>query len=677
MTRTSGQLETTGTGLDFEEESSYMVTVQVADDSNFADDDNAEITVTITVTDVNEAPMFPDTTAGVYVYEGDKGQMVFDSNGVLKATDPDEDTLTYALSGAHAGSFTINGSSGQLTTDATLAAAANISVTVTATDRSGLSDTQANVSITVRPVTDDEVDPMFPVTEIGERTIAENAAIDADVGDAVAVTKGDDADVLRYSIPTTGDAASFTIDTINNGDGQLKTKVMLDYETKSSYTVVVTVSDGKQSANKTFTITVTDVAEAPEFPEDEDGEREVAENAAIGALVDAPVRAMDSDGDTLEYTLGGTDVASFEIVPTTGQLKTLVELDRETAPSYTVEVTASDGTSTDATIAVTITVTDANDAPVFADAVVRIGVPEDTEPGTAVSEDTPVAEVSDPDDDDLTYSIPSSGDATSFEIDRTTGQLKLTAALDYEGPSPKRAYTFDLTVSDGKGGTDTVSIAITVMGVDEPPMFATETTIRMVAEKLVDPDDDDAIVVPPAGTPVGDPVTATDPDSGDTVTYQLGGTDAASFAIDTSGQLKTRTGLDLTLDRETKDEYTVTVTAADDDDFTDDDNAEITVTIRVTDVNEAPVFPETEDGARSIPENTRAGRPIGLPLVAEDPEMSRLTYALAEGEDEDPASFTISSSGQLRTLAALDFEDKASYTVTVTATDGGDETGRD
>ena len=37
----------------------------------------------------------------------------------------------------------------------------------------------------------------------------------------------------------------------------------------------------------------------------------------------------------------------------------------------------------------------------------------------------------------------------------------------------------------------------------------------------------------------GNPVTATDPDSGPTVTYSLSGTDAASFAIvESSGQLK-------------------------------------------------------------------------------------------------------------------------------------------
>ena len=44
-------------------------------------------------------------------------------------------------------------------------------------------------------------------------------------------------------------------------------------------------------------------------------------------------------------------------------------------------------------------------------------------------------------------------------------------------------------------------------------------------------------------TNIGQPVTATDPDTGDTLTYTLKGTDAARFDIvSTSGQLRTKVG---------------------------------------------------------------------------------------------------------------------------------------
>ena len=47
---------------------------------------------------------------------------------------------------------------------------------------------------------------------------------------------------------------------------------------------------------------------------------------------------MDTDGDTLTYTLGGTDAADFAIVSTSGQIQTKSALDYETDSSYTVTV---------------------------------------------------------------------------------------------------------------------------------------------------------------------------------------------------------------------------------------------------------------------------------------------------------------------------------------------------
>ena len=95
---------------------------------------------------------------------------------------------------------------------------------------------------------------------------------------------------------------------------------------------------------------------APEFAAATDT-REVAANTAAGENIGAPVAATDADNDTLIYTLGGADMASFDIEGATGQLMTKAALDFRTKASYTVEVTASDGTDSD-TITVTITVTD-------------------------------------------------------------------------------------------------------------------------------------------------------------------------------------------------------------------------------------------------------------------------------------------------------------------------------
>ena len=165
----------------------------------------------------------------------------------------------------------------------------------------------------------------------------------------------------------------------------------------------------------------------------------------------------------------------------------------------------------------------------------------------------------------------------------------------------------------------------------------------------------------PAGRNIGSPVTATDLDE-DILTYTLSGADAASFGIvSTTGQLQTRDPLDY----EQKNAYAVTVTVSDGSAIDT-----ISVAINVTDVaeNNPPVFTEGESTERSIAENTPAGRNIGSPVTATDLDEDTLTYSLA---GVDAASFGIvSTTGQLRTRAPLDYEQKNTYSVAVNVSDG-------
>ena len=105
------------------------------------------------------------------------------------------------------------------------------------------------------------------------------------------------------------------------------------------------------------------------------------------------------------------------------------------------------------------------------------------------------------------------------------------------------------------------------------PVFNPSTLTRSIDENTA------------AGQNVGAAVTATDGD-GDTLSYALGGTDAASFDIvSASGQIRTKTGV--TYDHETKDSYALTVTASDPNGGT----AVATVTVNVADVDEPPSAP--------------------------------------------------------------------------------------
>ena len=86
--------------------------------------------------------------------------------------------------------------------------------------------------------------------------------------------------------------------------------------------------------------------------------RAIAEDAALGANIGEPVVATDPDEDTLTYSLGGDDAASFSIDASTGQLTTATALNHETKASYSVTVTATDPSGATAEVRVTITVTE-------------------------------------------------------------------------------------------------------------------------------------------------------------------------------------------------------------------------------------------------------------------------------------------------------------------------------
>ena len=86
------------------------------------------------------------------------------------------------------------------------------------------------------------------------------------------------------------------------------------------------------------------------------------------------------------------------------------------------------------------------------------------------------------------------------------------------------------------------------------------------------------------------------------------------------------------------------------------------------DANEAPVFTEGTSTTRTVAENTAANVNIGTTIAATDADNDPLTYTLG---GTDAASFIIvSSSGQLKTSAALDYETQSTYNVTVTVSDG-------
>ena len=95
---------------------------------------------------------------------------------------------------------------------------------------------------------------------------------------------------------------------------------------------------------------------APVFTDGAATTRSIDENSASGANVGDAVRATDADGDTVIYSLTGTDAGSFTINSISGQIMVDTMLDFENKASYTVTVTATDPDNASDSISVTVMV---------------------------------------------------------------------------------------------------------------------------------------------------------------------------------------------------------------------------------------------------------------------------------------------------------------------------------
>jgi hypothetical protein len=154
--------------------------------------------------------------------------------------------------------------------------------------------------------------------------------------------------------------------------------------------------------------------------------------------------------------------------------------------------------------------------------------------------------------------------------------------------------------------------------------------------------------------------TATDADN-DTLTYKLGGADAAAFNIDAASGVVT---LKASADFETKSTYNITVTANDGT----VDSAAKAVVVTVTDVaeNAAPVV--SSAATATIDENLPAATQVYKVTATDANAADVLTYKLS---GTDAAAFNIDAATGVVTLKApADFETKSSYTFDVQANDG-------
>ena len=534
-----------------------------------------------------------------------------------------------------------------------------IALQITANDGVADSDT---ITVYV-DVQDPNERPVFASDAVAwEAAFADGAVLEnTSTGTKLATITATDADgTASLSYKLLGDAGPFAL----SKSGVLTLNGALDFETTSTYTLTVQASDGTNTPTTQVVISVEDVNEhSPVFASDAvawetafaDGA--VLENTSTDTKL-AKIAATDADGTaSLSYKLLG-DAGPFALSKS-GVLTLNGALDFETTSTYTLTVQASDGTNTPTT-QVVISVEDVNEhSPVFAsDAVAWETAFADGAVLENTSTDTKLATITAIDTDgtaSLSYKL--LGDAGPFALSKS-GVLTLNGALDYETTT---AYTLTVQASDGTN-TPTTQVVISVEDVNEhSPVFASDAVTWETAFA-----DGAVLENTSTGTKLAT-ITATDADGTASLSYKLLG-DAGPFALSKSGVLT----LNGALDYETTSTYTLTVQAS------DGTNTPTTrVVISVEDVNEhSPAFAsdavawETAFADGAVLENTSTDTKLATITATDADGTASLSYKLLG--DADP--FALSKSGVLTLNGALDYETTSTYTLTVQASDGTNNT---
>ena len=126
-------------------------------------------------------------------------------------------------------------------------------------------------------------------------------------------------------------------------DSVVTLKASANYESKASYSFNVVASDngtGSLTDTKAVTVTVTNVNEAPTITSGASGT--VTENAATSTVVYTATATDVDAGQTLSYSLIGTDAGSFDIDASTGVVTLKASANYESKASYSFNVVATD-----------------------------------------------------------------------------------------------------------------------------------------------------------------------------------------------------------------------------------------------------------------------------------------------------------------------------------------------
>jgi Ca2+-binding RTX toxin-like protein len=478
--------------LNYEAATNHNVQVKVTDSAG----NTFTKTITVGVGNVNEAPTNVALSTSTVAENSANGTVV----GSLSTTDPDAgETFTYTLVDNAGGRFALSGSTVTVANSSLLNYEANTShnVQVKVTDSAGNSFTKT-ITVGVGNVNEAPTN-----ISLSTPTVAENSVNGTVVG-SLSATDPDAGDTFTYTlVDNAGGRFALSGSSLVVANGGL-----LDYETATSHSVQVKVTDGGgNSYTKTLTVGISDVVESQPSSAPTNitlSNTSVAENSVNGTVVGS-LSATDQDaGDTFIYTLVDNAGGRFALSGNNVTVANGSLLDYEAAASHNVQVKVTDSAGNTFTKTITVGVGNVNEAPTNV-ALSTSTVAENSANGTVVGS--------------LSATDPDAGDAFTYALlDNAGGRFALSGSnlvvvngglLDFETAT---SHNVQVKVTDSVGNSYTKTLVVGVLDVAEGASNAAPTDIQISNASVTENAGDGTIV----GT-----LSATDPDAGDTFTYAL------------------------------------------------------------------------------------------------------------------------------------------------------------
>uniref|UniRef100_A0A672FSW6 Cadherin-1 n=1 Tax=Salarias fasciatus TaxID=181472 RepID=A0A672FSW6_SALFA len=313
----------------------------------------------------------------------------------------------------------------------------------------------------------------------------------------------DKAKKIYYSITGPGaDQPPVGLFTMDRTTGNLYLTQSLDREKQDKYVFQAhAVAEGSGNAEEPMNITVIVIDQNDNKPifVNQTFKGEVAEASPIGTVIAVKAEDIDqpnTDNSDLRYTILSQDPQQpsdsvFVINPVTGVIRVnAVGLDREKYPQYTLEVQAADmmGEGLTGTAKVILKVTDSNDnAPVFSQPSYTASVAENKADAHLVT-----MSVSDGDEPhspawNAKFKIVDGDPEGLFTVktamNKQEGIISTAKGLDFERA---REHTLLVAVENEvpfalRLPTSTATVVVTVLDVNEPPIF--DPVEKMVSKR--------------------------------------------------------------------------------------------------------------------------------------------------------------------------------------------------